>query len=153
VPDTEKRGRVHTSSITVAVLDEAEAAQIVLHEKDLEYKYCRSSGPGGQNVNKTDSAVILTHLPTKTSVRCESERSQLQNKANALEALKRKLLMAKTDDLARTRAKDRKDQVGGGMRGDKRRTVALQRGDVVDDITGKRVAADAYLKGDLAKLW
>lgn len=139
--------------MTIAVLDEAQAASIEINEDDLEYKTCRGSGAGGQHRNKTDSAVILTHKPTKIQVRCEDERSQLQNKNRALETLKWRLYTAQEEALASTRAKERREQVGGGARADKRRTVALQRGDVVDDITGKRVTADAYLRGDLAKLW
>ena len=148
VPPNEKRGRVHTSTVTVAVLPEPTAVQVRLDERDLEYKTCRASGAGGQKVNKTDSAVQLTHKPTGLMVRVETERSQHQNRATALALLRARLWQAQRDMDAAARDKDRRLQVGSGMRGDKRRTIAVQRGTVVDHVTGRSWRVDDYLRGN-----
>jgi len=144
---------VHTSTITVAVLTVPKATAVHIRTEDLEYKMTRGSGAGGQHRNVTDSAVQLVHLPTGTQVRCESERSQYQNKAVALEMLRSKLHGAAQAAYGAARAAKRRGQLGTGMRGDKRRTVALQRGTVNDHKMGRMVRAKAYLRGDLSALY
>jgi peptide chain release factor 1 len=153
VPPTEKRNRVHSSSSTVAVLPVPEAKNLVLDERDLEWKMCRGSGAGGQHRNVTDSAVQLTHRPSGFSVRCESERSQHQNKALALDVLRSRLAQADSDRRHAQRSQDRKAQVGSGMRADWVRQVALQRNTVKDRKTGRTAPADKYLRGHLELLW
>lgn len=148
VPPTEKRGRVQTSTITVAVVKKITELQLYIDPNDLEWKTCRGSGPGGQHRNKTESAVQLTHLPTKVSVRCESERSQHRNRESALDILRAKLYDAQTQKINNAAASERKQQVGSGMRGDKRRTIRVQDGQVNDHITGKKWALKQYLRGD-----
>jgi peptide chain release factor 1 len=148
IPPNEKRGRVHTSTVTVAVLPEPTDVQIKLDEKDLDWKTCRASGAGGQKVNKTDSAVQLTYKPTGLMVRVETERSQHQNRATALVVLRARLWEAKRETEATARANDRKAQVGTGMRGDKRRTIRTQDGAVHDHLTGRRWNLKEYLRGD-----
>jgi peptide chain release factor 1 len=145
----ESGGRTHSSTITVAVLREPTPVELHLDERDLEFKTCRGSGAGGQSRNTTDSAVILTHLPTKLSVRIESERSQLQNKETARAVLRARLLEAKEAASAGAYSAVRKGQVGTGMRGDKRRTVQEQNGIVVDHVRNRRTDVKSYMKGDL----
>lgn len=148
IPPTEKRGRVQTSTITVAVLAEPTAVQVVLHERDLDFKFCRSSGNGGQNVAKTDSAVQLTHKPTGISVRCETERSQHDNKATAVAVLRARIWEVTQLALDGKRAYERRQQVGSGMRGDKIRTIRV-RDDVVNDhVTGKQWKFRDYERGN-----
>ena len=148
IPPNEKKGRVHTSTITVATLSEPTEVQIQLNSKDLHYQFCRGSGPGGQNRNKTETAVQLTHLPTNLMVRCESERSQEQNKKNALALLRAKLWEARNSQHNNERANERKRQVGSGMRGDKRRTIRYQDGIVTDHLLNKRWSLKSYLRGE-----
>jgi peptide chain release factor 1 len=137
----------------VAVLREPTSAEVRLDDRDLEFKACRGSGAGGQHRNTTDSAVQVTHKPTGIQVRVESERSQHQNKELAKALLRARLLEAEHHRLSTTRNGKRKSQVGSGMRGDKRRTVALQRDQVTDHITGKQVSAKQYLRGQVEDLW
>lgn len=124
---TDKHGRVHTSSITVAVLDEPPETQFVLRSEDLEIGTCRGSGAGGQHRNVTDSAVQVTHRPSGLMVRCETERSQLQNRVSAIALLRARLWEAERERNQTARAADRKNQIGVGSRGAKRRTIAVQR--------------------------
>lgn len=148
VPPNERRGRVHTSTVTVAVLREPEPTELIVPERELEYRTCRGSGAGGQHRNKTDSAVQLTHLPTGLVVRCESERSQHRNKATALATLRARLLAQRNGEAAARAADARRSQVGSGMRGDKRRTIRCQDGQVHDHITGRRWRLADYLRGE-----
>jgi len=141
--------KVHTSTVTVAVLREPTATEMVLHERDLEWKTCRGSGAGGQHRNTTDSAVIVKHIPSGVTVRCENERSQLQNKNTAMSVLRARLLEAKEAMVAGTYNDVRRGQLGGGARGDKRRTIQFQNGIVVDHIRERRTDVKSYLKGDL----
>lgn len=152
VPPTEKRGRVHTSTVTVAVLPVPRAGSMVIPESDLRWQFTRGSGAGGQHRNVTDSAVQLTHLPTGTMVRCESERSQTQNKVTALALLTARLREQDAQSGAAIRAAERRAQVGSGMRGDKRRTVQTQNDSVVDHVRGRRCRVAEYLRGDLGWL-
>jgi len=153
VPPTERKGRVHTSTITVAVLPVPEETTLAIPEKDLEWKTCRGSGAGGQHRNVTDSAVQLTHLPTKMTVRCEGERSQHQNRLTALALLRARLAEAQEESSHQGRNSTRREQVGTGQRGDKVRTIALQRDQVTHHPTGKQMAAKQYLRGELDLLW
>lgn len=152
IPPTERRGRTHTSTITVAVLDVPTPKDIRIDPRDLDWKTCRGSGAGGQHRNTTDSAVQLTHKPTGLSVRCEGERSQHQNKESALTLLRSRLAEAQRTTERNARSSKRRQQVGSGMRGDKIRTIALQRDQVTDHITGKRMAAKKYLRGFVEEL-
>ncbi|HET9988618.1 MAG TPA: peptide chain release factor-like protein [Kofleriaceae bacterium] len=148
IPPTEKRGRVQSSTITVAVLDEAVAAAIELRARDLEWSTCRSTGNGGQNVQKTDSAVQLVHVPTGTHVRSQQGRSQHKNRAAALAKLRTRLTDEATTQATAERASTRRYQVGSGMRGDKRRTIRSQDDSVVDHVTGKTWRLRDYVRGN-----
>jgi peptide chain release factor 1 len=153
VPPTEKRGRVHTSTITVVVLDEKGPGAVQLRDKDIRITTCRGSGKGGQHRNTTDSAVQVTHIPTGIQVRAENERSQHLNKAVAKDLLRLRLSRQVQSEHRAKKNAQRRKQAGQGARADKRRTIALQRGQVTDHITGRRMAAKAYLRGDLSRLW
>ena len=148
VPPNEKRGRVQTSTITVAVLPEPTDTQVALRDEDLDIATCRGSGAGGQHRNKTDSAVIMKHLPTGLTVRCESERSQTQNKETARQVLRARLWQFEQDRASGARAADRRSQLGSGMRGDKRRTIRTQDDSVVDHLTGRSWRFKRYARGD-----
>lgn len=148
VPPNERRGRVHTSTVTVAVLDEPTDVQVRLQPHELKWVATRGSGAGGQARNKTSNAIQLWHLPTGIMVRCESERSQAQNLENAKSMLRARLLEARTLRATSAEAAARRAQVGSGMRGDKRRTVRVQDGQVNDHVTGRRWRYRDYVRGD-----
>jgi peptide chain release factor 1 len=147
IPATEKRGRVQSSTITVAVLDEETAVTLEIPESDLEWSACRAPGNGGQNVQKTDSAVRLKHRPTGIAVRAHAQRSYHQNKAVALARLHDQLLAAQRSAATEVRAAERRAQVGSGMRGDKRRTIRVQDDSVVDHATGRTWRYRDYVRG------
>lgn len=148
IPPNEKRGRVQTSTITVAVLPEPTEAQVKIAPRDLSFTMCRGSGAGGQHRNKTESAVQLVHHPSGIVVRCESERSQHQNKATAIAVLRARLWQRESEARSRAVESRRRDQVGSGMRGDKRRTVRCQEGVVSDHVTGRTWSFRDYERGD-----
>ncbi len=153
VPATESQGRIHTSAATVAVLPEAEDVDVELDEADLKIDVFRSSGPGGQSVNTTDSAVRVTHLPSGLVVQCQDEKSQHKNKAKALKVLRSRLLDMKIAEQQAERAQARKSQVGSGDRSAKIRTYNFPQGRVTDhrvNLTLHRL--DDVLAGDLDEL-
>jgi peptide chain release factor 1 len=150
VPVTESQGRVHTSSATVTVLPEADEIEIAIPNTDLEFQTFRATGPGGQSVNTTDSAVRVTHKPTGLVVSMQDEKSQLQNKAKALQVLRARLLQLEQERLAAEQSAERKGQTGSGGRSEKIRTYNFKQNRVSDHrIKGREFNKDKILAGDL----
>jgi peptide chain release factor 1 len=153
VPETESQGRIHTSTATVAVMPEVEDVEVRLDEKDLKIDVMRSTGPGGQSVNTTDSAVRITHLPTGIVVAMQDERSQLQNRERALRVLRARLYEAEREQQLAEVAAARRSQIGGGERAEKIRTYNFAENRVTDHrikLTVHRL--DRVLEGDLGEL-
>ncbi|MGH9092639.1 MAG: peptide chain release factor 1 [Acidimicrobiales bacterium] len=153
VPVTESKGRVHTSSATVTVLPEADEVDVAIDPADLKIDVYRSTGPGGQSVNTTDSAVRITHLPTGIVVAMQDEKSQIQNRAKAMTVLRARLLKAEQDRRASELAAQRRSQVGGGGRSEKVRTYNFRENRVTDhrvNVTLHKL--DQVLAGDLDQL-
>mgnify|MGYP001822202213 FL=1 len=153
VPKTESQGRVHTSMATVAVLPEAEAVEVEILDNDLDIETFRSTGPGGQSVNTTDSAVRITHRPTGIVVSCQDEKSQLQNKTKAMRVLRARLYQAQMAEQVGERASVRRSQVGTGERSEKIRTYNFKENRVTDHRVGLTVhSLPQVLDGDLEAL-
>ncbi len=153
VPVTESAGRIHTSTVTVAVLPEAEDIDVKVDEKDLKVDVYRSSGPGGQGVNTTDSAVRITHLPTGLVVTCQDERSQIKNRAKAMRVLRARLLEQAQEEQRSKIAAARKSQVGTGERSERIRTYNFPQGRVTDHRIGLTVhQLPDVLEGNLDEL-
>jgi peptide chain release factor 1 len=153
VPSTEASGRIHTSAATVAVMPEAEAVEVEVDEKDLRIDRFCSSGPGGQSVNTTYSAVRITHLPTGLVVSCQDEKSQIQNKAKALRVLKARMLELEEAAQDAERASQRRSQIGTGDRSEKIRTYNFPQGRVTDHRIGLTVhRLHEVLDGELDQL-
>src|SRR3984957_8449245 len=153
VPVTESQGRIHTSAATVTVLPEAEEIDVHIEEKDLKIDVYRSTGPGGQSVNTTDSAVRITHIPTGTVVAMQDEKSQIQNRAKAMVVLRARLLKAEQDRHAAEASTTRRSQVGGGGRSEKIRTYNYKENRVTDHRIGLTLyKLDKVLMGELDAL-
>ncbi len=153
VPVTEASGRIHTSTVTVAVLPEAEDVEVKIDDRDLKVDVYRSSGPGGQGVNTTDSAVRITHLPTGLVVTCQDERSQMKNRAKAMRVLKARLLERAQQEQQAAIAADRRSQVGTGERSERIRTYNFPQARVTDHRIGLTLhRLPAVLEGDLDDL-
>ena len=153
VPETEAQGRVHTSAVTVAVLPEAEEVEVDIDPADIRTDVFRSSGPGGQSVNTTDSAVRLTHLPTGLVVTCQDEKSQLKNKNKAMKVLRARLLDKMIQEQNDQRDETRKGQVGTGDRSGRIRTYNFPQGRVTDHRAGITLyKLEAILQGELDEL-
>ena len=153
VPTTEAQGRIHTSTATVAVLIEPEELDLAVDPKDLRIDTYRSSGPGGQHMQKTDSAVRITHLPTGTAVACQDERSQLENKNKAMRILRAKILDARQHEESKKISQERKSQIGSGDRSEKIRTYNFPDRRVTDHRINLTLhQLEAILEGDLDEL-
>ncbi len=153
VPETETQGRIHTSTVTVAVLPEAEEVEVEINPKDLQIDTYRSGGAGGQHVNKTESAIRITHLPTGIVVECQDERSQYKNKDKAMKVLRSRLLEAKRREQEQSVAAERRSQVGSGDRSERIRTYNYPQGRVTDHRIGLTLyRLGAVLDGDLDEI-
>ena len=153
VPETETGGRIHTSTVTVAVLPEADEVEFDINPADLQIDTYRSSGAGGQHINKTESAIRITHLPTGTVVECQDERSQHKNKDKAMRVLRSRLLEQKQAEQQSAIAADRKAQVGTGDRSERIRTYNFPQGRVTDHRIGLTLyKIDSIMDGDLNEL-
>ena len=153
VPATESQGRIHTSAATVAIMPEAEEADVDIRPEDLRFDVYRSSGPGGQSVNTTDSAVRVTHIPTGIVVAMQDEKSQHKNKAKALKVLYSRLLQAEQERVHAEQAENRRSQVGSGDRSERIRTYNFPQGRVTDHRVNLTLyKLDQVMEGDIQEL-
>lgn len=153
VPETESSGRIHTSTATVAVLPEVDDVEIEINPTDLKVDTFRSSGAGGQHINKTESAIRITHIPTGVVVECQTERSQIQNRETAMSMLRSKLYEAELEKQRSEQASSRKSQVGSGDRSEKIRTYNFPQGRITDHRIGLSMyQVDEFLNGGLDEM-
>jgi len=153
VPTTESQGRIHTSTVTVAVMPEAEEVDIHIDPQDLRVDVMRAGGPGGQSVNTTDSAVRITHLPSGLVVQCQDEKSQHKNKARAMTVLRSRVLEMEQQRAADERASERREQVGTGERSEKIRTYNFPQNRISDHRANLTLhKLEVVLEGDLDEL-
>ena len=153
VPETETQGRIHTSTVTVAVLPEAEEVEIEINPADLKFETCKSSGAGGQHINKTESAVRILHIPTGTIVECQEERSQFKNRDKAMKMLRAILYDRKQREQSDKISQDRRDQVGTGDRSEKIRTYNYPQSRVTDHRIKMTIhSLDDFLNGNIGEM-
>lgn len=153
VPETETSGRIHTSTVTVAVLPEAEEVEIDINPADLKIESCKSSGAGGQHINKTESAVRLTHIPTGIVIECQEERSQFKNRDKAMKLLRTKLFDMKQSEQNEKIASARKSMVGTGDRSEKIRTYNYPQGRITDHRIGLSIfSMENFLNGNINEM-
>lgn len=150
VPETEASGRIHTSTVTVAVLPEVEDVEIDINPADIKIESCKSSGAGGQHINKTESAVRLIHKPSGIVIECQEERSQFKNREKAMRMLKAKLYDIKQSEQSQKIASERRSQVGTGDRSERIRTYNYPQGRITDHRIGLSVFNfESFLNGDI----
>ena len=153
VPDTESSGRIHTSTVTVAVLPEAEEVEVEINPADLRIDTFRSSGAGGQHINKTESAIRITHIPTGIVAECQTERSQTMNKETAMRMLRTRLYDAELEKQQKELASERREQVGTGDRSEKIRTYNYPQGRITDHRIGFSIyQMESFLNGNLDEM-
>jgi peptide chain release factor 1 len=153
IPATENKGRVHTSTATVAILPEAEEVDLTIRNEDLRIDTYRASGAGGQHVNKTESAVRITHLPTEVVVACQTERSQQKNRVLAMSLLRSRLFAAEQERLAKERGDMRSGQIGSGDRSEKIRTYNFPQDRLTDHRIGQNFSnLPAIMEGGIGKI-
>ncbi len=153
VPETETQGRIHTSTVSVAVLPEADEVEVELCPADLVFESCKSSGAGGQHINKTESAVRLTHKPSGIVIECQQERSQFQNKEKALKLLRAKLYAVKLAERDNAIASERHRQIGSGDRSEKIRTYNFPQNRVTDHRIGLTLhSLDSFVNGNIGEM-
>jgi len=153
VPATEAQGRIHTSAVTVAVLPEAEEVEVHIDPNEIKVDVYRSTGPGGQSVNTTDSAVRITHLPTGLVVTCQDEKSQLKNKVKAMKVLRARLLDKMVQEHNEKRSEERKSQIGSGDRSERIRTYNFPQGRITDHRIGLTLyRLESVMQGDIDEI-